>query len=156
MPVLSPHTRQAVRVLTACAIADGAAWLLGAPEPYWSLITAIVVMQPDISHTWTAGRDRVLATLVGATLGLLLIACQQQGLPKVPLFVAGLVPLAFLTASRPAMRMAGVTLVVVLLIPSAGNPYGRAFARVLNILLGAVACLLVSLLIAPKAAEPQP
>lgn len=145
--------RQALRLLSACALAFGAAGLLGIPEGYWSLITAIVVMQPDLSHTFTAGRDRIIATAVGAIVGIILIALRQQGLSTLPLFAAGLLPLVCLTAALPSMRMAGVTLVVVFLIPSEGDPYSRPLYRVLEILIGALACIAVSMLIFPHENE---
>ena len=147
---------QAIRLLVACGLAAGAAWLLGVPEGYWTLITAVVVMQPDLSHTLTAGRDRVLGTLVGAAFGLVLIALRQQGWPTVPLFIAGLIPVALLTALWPALRLAGTTLVVVFLIPADGDPYTRPLFRVLDILIGVLACLAVSVLIFPGQNQKAP
>jgi uncharacterized membrane protein YccC len=144
------HLQQTCRLLVSCAVAGGAANLLHLPEWYWALVTVVVVMQPDLSHTLAAGRDRVIATIIGALVGLLLIVLREQGLPTVPLFAAGLVPLAFLTAVAPGRRLACATLVIVFLIPGGDDPYGRPLFRVLNILLGAVACILVSLLVFPR------
>ena len=36
--------KQAGRLLAACALAGGGAWLAGLPEGYWAVITAVVVM----------------------------------------------------------------------------------------------------------------
>ena len=150
VPKLSARTwQQAVRLIAACALSFGAASLFGLPERFWSLITAIVVMQPDLSHTLTAGRDRVIATLLGAVVGIGLIAVHQQGVPTLPLFGAGLVPLAFVTAVWPSMRLSCTTLVIVLLIPSQGDPYSPSLFRVLEILIGAFACIVVSVLVFP-------
>jgi len=143
------NLHQASRLLSACALAGAISTLSGLPEGYWSLITAVVVMQPDLSHTLKAGRDRVLATLLGAAFGVGLIALREAGWPTLPLFVAGLVPLACVTAVWPAMRLACTTLVIVLLIPAEGDPYTRPIFRVLDILIGTVACLTVSILIFP-------
>ena len=120
----APQLQQAIR--RASALAFALYTLFGIPEAYWSLITVIVVMQPDLSRTLPAGRDRVLATLLGAALGLGLIALRQAGLPTLPLFLAGLVPLACITAVWPAMRLSCTTLVIVLLIPQI-NYTGRQF-----------------------------
>ena len=134
-------------LLAACVLAYGVATLFRVPEGYWSLVTAIVVMQPDLSHTLAAGPGPGAWHVIGAVVGVGLIALREQGLPTLPLFVAGLVPLACLTAMQPATRMAGVTLVVVFLIPAAGDPYGRPLFRVLDIFIGVLACLLISVLI---------
>ncbi len=143
--------RQACRLLAACGLAWGSAALLRLPEAYWAIITAITVMQSDLPHTLSAGRERVLATLVGAACGMTLIALREQGLPALPLFVAGLVPLAALTAAAPRYRLAGTTLVVVFLVPGAGgDPYLRPLFRVGDILTGALACLAVSAATLPR------
>jgi uncharacterized membrane protein YccC len=143
------HVRQTCRLLTAFALAGGSAAWLGVPEGYWAIITAVVVMQPDLSHTLEAGRNRVLATLIGAAVGLVLIAARQRGLPAIPLFIAGLVPLAVVAAIWPNMRLAATTLVVVFLIPAGGDPYVRPLLRVGDILLGVLACIAVSVLVFP-------
>ncbi len=138
---------QAFRLLSACALAGGCATLMRLPEGYWAVITAIVVMQPELSKTLSAGRDRIAATLVGAVFGMALVALREQGLPTLPLFVAGLIPLAMLIAVVPTMRLACTTLVVVFLIPAAGDVYLRPLFRVADILVGALACLIVSVLV---------
>lgn len=140
---------QAFRLLSACALAGGCAAVMGLPEGYWAVITAIVVMQPELSKTLSAGRDRVVATLVGAAFGMALVALREQGLPTLPLFVAGLIPLAMLTAVVPTLRLACTTLVVVFLIPAEGDVYLRPLFRVADILVGAFSCLVISLLVFP-------
>ena len=101
-------------------------------------------MQSDLPHTLSAGRERVLATLVGAACGMTLIALREQGLPAPPPFVAGLVPLAALAAAA-RYRLAGTTPVVMFPVPGAGgDPYLRPLFRVGDILTGALACLAVS------------
>jgi uncharacterized membrane protein YccC len=152
------HARQTCRLLAACALAGGSVTLLGVPEGYWAIITALVVMRPDFSHTLEAGRDRVLATLIGAVVGGMLIVARQHGLPEIPLFIAGIIPLAVITALWPNLRLACTTLVVVFLIPVEGDPYIRPLLRVGDILMGVLACLLVSALVFPhedKAAPPS-
>jgi uncharacterized membrane protein YccC len=149
----SPRARQTCRLLAACGLAGGGAALLGVPESYWALVTAVTVMQPDLSHTFSAGRDRVIATLIGGAVGFLLIVLHDRGLPTLPLFAAGLVPLAIVTASWPNLRLSGTTLIVVFLIPTAGDPYARPLLRVADILLGVVACLIVSVLVFPSGSE---
>ncbi len=144
------HARQTCRLLAACALAGGSAALLNMPDGYWAIITAVVVMQPDLIHTMAAGRDRVIATLIGALAGLPLIVLRQQGLPTLPLFAAGLIPLAFITVIRPKLRLACTTLVVVFLIPAGGDPYTRPLLRVGDILLGAFACWVVSVVVFPQ------
>jgi uncharacterized membrane protein YccC len=138
------HLRHMFRLAGACALAYGGATLIGLPEGYWSLITAIVVTQVEFSKTWTASRDRLVATLIGAVLGFLVLEASEHGASKPLLFTIALAPLLALTAIKPNLRMSGVTLIVVVLVPSTGEPFVRPFDRVIEILLGVVASLIVS------------
>ena len=81
-----------------------------------------------------------------AAVALVLIALQEEGLPTVPLFAAGLIPLAVRAAVAPALRLGCTTLVAVFLIPAGGDPYPRPLLRVGDVLLAAVACLAVAVL----------
>ncbi len=135
---------QTLRILLACVSAYVAAWTIGLHESYWALITAVIVLQPELRDTFAASRNRVLGTLIGAGAGLLVLLAARQGLPQFWLFWCALVPLAVLTAIWPNLRLSCVTLVVVLLIPTAGAPFLRAFDRIFAILLGVVASIVIA------------
>jgi hypothetical protein len=83
----------AARILAACALAFSVSWLLRLPEIYWSLVTVIIVTQPDLPSTVTASRDRIIGTLIGAAVGALAIIGREHGLSTLPLYAVGLVPL---------------------------------------------------------------
>jgi len=138
------HVWQTVRILSACAIAYGAARLIGLREDYWALVTAVVVTQPGLQETLSASRDRVLGTLIGALAGLAVIAAGQWGASTFALFWVAMVPLSILTALKPTLRLCCVTLIVVVLVPAAGNPFDRPFERIVEILAGVLASIAVS------------
>ena len=50
------HLWQAARILVACGISYGGSKLMGLQEGYWALITAVVVTQPALGSTLSAGR----------------------------------------------------------------------------------------------------
>ena len=144
--ILKPeHLWQLFRLIGASALAYGSAALIGLPELYWSLITAIVVTQPEFNKTLTASLDRIVGTLIGAAVGFLVLEASVRGAPQAPLFAAALAALLLLTAIKPNLRMSSVTLIVVALVPSASSePFVRPFDRVVEILIGAIASLVVS------------
>ncbi len=74
----------------------------------------------------------------------------QHGLPSLPLFWLALVPLAILTAIRQDLRLSCITLIVVVLIPSAGPPFERPFDRVLGILVGTMGSVIAAAVIHPR------
>jgi uncharacterized membrane protein YccC len=139
-----PFVWHAVRIIAACALSYGGARLVGLREEYWAVVTGIVVTQPALSDTLSAGRDRVLGTLIGALAGLGVIAAAEfGGLSSFELFWAALVRLAILTAIKPNLRLSCVTLVIVVLVPAMGSPFARPLERVVEILIGTFASIIV-------------
>jgi uncharacterized membrane protein YccC len=117
--------------------------VLALPDGYWALITAIIVTQPAFHATLQAGRIRIIWTVIGAVAGFLVIAGAQAGWSLDLLFWIALLPLAVMTAIRPELRLSGVTLVVMVLVPGTVS-WHRPLDRVIDILIGTLASLLVS------------
>jgi len=146
------HFWQAARILAACGLAWGMTSFCGLKEFYWALITAVIVTQSDLPATLALGRDRFLGTLLGSAAGLLIIEAVKHGLPSVPLFCIALVPMALISAIWPNMRIACITLIVLILVPSAGPGFGRPIDRVAEILIGVVASIIAASIIRFKPA----
>jgi uncharacterized membrane protein YccC len=137
------HLWQSVRILAACGLAYGASKLIGLREEYWALVTAVVVTQPGLLETLSASRDRVLGTLIGAFVGLAVIAAGQWGASTLLLFWVAIVPLSILAAIKHSLRMGCVTLIIVVLVPATGNPFARPFERIVEILVGVLASIAI-------------
>jgi uncharacterized membrane protein YccC len=138
------HLWQAARILVACGISYGGSKLMGLQEGYWALITAVVVTQPALGSTLSAGRDRVIGTVIGALAGLAVLAGGEFGVSTSALFWIALIPLAVLTAIKPNLRLCCITLVIAVLVPSTGSPFVRPLQRVLEILIGTLASIIVT------------
>jgi Fusaric acid resistance protein-like len=91
--------------------------------------------------TVTAGRDRIIGTLIGAAVGAVAILGREHGLPKLPLYVVGLVPLVLLTAAWQSLRLSCITFTIVLLAPAAGSSFALPMIRVIEIVIGTLAAL---------------
>ena len=141
---------QALRLLGSCSLSYVAAVSIGLAEGYWAMITAVVVTQPMLSDTLSAGRDRILGTLIGALAGFLVLEAVDHGWPQMPLFWLALAGLAVLVALHPYLRLCAVTLIVVVLVPGNGKAFTRPVDRVFEILLGTVAAIVVAAIIRPK------
>ncbi|MFC8229633.1 FUSC family protein [Streptomyces sp. NPDC057287] len=66
----SPVLPIAVRTLVGCALAGYVSWALGVGHPYWAVVTAASVYQPNLSLSWS----RALQRTVGNLLGVLVFA----------------------------------------------------------------------------------
>lgn len=146
------HFWQTVRLFGACGLAFVGAVVMRSPETYWALITAIIVTQPMLADTFTAGRDRIVGTLIGAAVGFVVLELTRQGAPKLPLFWVALALLSLLVALYPYLRLSAVTLVIVVLVPGAAQdaPFARPFDRVAEILLGTIAAVIAAAIVRPR------
>ena len=144
----APEARRLLRTLMSCAISYAAAKLAALPEGYWALITTLVIVtQPSLTQAVDTARDQIIGAFIGAVAGVLGIVAMERGAPPLAVFSVALVPLAALSAKRPAFRLACVTLVIVVLIPaSPGSPFERPMHRVMEILIGAASSFVVSAL----------
>jgi uncharacterized membrane protein YccC len=149
----SSYVWQTGRLIAACALAYGACTVIGLREIYWALVTAVVVTQPAWGDTLNASRDRVLGTLIGAFAGLAVIYARERGGPPLVLFWIALVPLTILTAIKPNLRLSCITLIIIVLVPTTGSPYALPFERIVGILLGTLASIVVA---AATSARPRP
>ncbi|MCK8783863.1 FUSC family protein [Roseomonas sp. NAR14] len=146
--------RLTVRATTGAVLAYLIATAFALPQGYWSVITALVVMQGSLGGTLGSAWDRMTATLAGAGTGAVVgVAGAALGLPFAVMLGLAVAPLAYLMAVRPAYRVAPVTAVIVLLDSSTGSALLPAMHRVAEIGLGGLVGILVSLLVLPSRAN---
>jgi uncharacterized membrane protein YccC len=148
------HGRLVARLLIGANGAFFIAQTFGLVQPFWSVVTALVVIQASVGGTVTAGMDRLVGTVVGAIGGALVGLLHGVGVaPSLQLLIA-LVPLAMVAAIRPGYRIAPITATIVILAGGDFHPFwlGAAY-RVVEISLGTVVGVLVSLLVFPMHAH---
>ena len=140
------------------AIAATFCWWLaarfGLHDGYWGAISSIIVLQSNVGATIQASRDRILGTLIGALLGF---ACTLFG--TIPWNYILAVFLAVLVCGalgfRNSSRLAGVTVTIVMLVQS-NSPRAVALDRVIQVVLGIMVAVAVTILIFPRHASRAP
>ncbi len=153
----SADMKLALRVTIAGALAFAVTKALDLPQGYWAVITAVVVTQASVGGSLKAAIERFTGTLAGAVYGGVVAALVPHDSP-VSLGLAiiiALFPLAVLAAVRPAFRVAPITSLIMLLPPTgqAIGPLASAFDRVLEITLGNIVGVAVSLFVLPARAH---
>jgi uncharacterized membrane protein YccC len=150
------------RTALAAALCWWLALRLGLHEGYWGPISAIIVLQSNVGATIKASRDRILGTLIGAAFGF-----SFSLFGRIPWNYIAAVFLAVLVCGfigfRNSSRLAGVTITIVMLV-QAGSPKNLALDRVIEVVLGIVVAVAVTILILPhhardassELAEPHP
>lgn len=151
--------RHALRVAIAVVAAFAVVKLLGLPQGWWAVITALLVVQTSVGGSLKAAVDRLWGTIAGALYGALVaIAIPHDTNPGLGLAIAvAILPLAFLAAVNTMFRVAPVTALIVLLpiYGHAGAPWVSALDRVFEIVIGSIVALAVTFVILPARAHNQ-
>ena len=140
--------RHGLQLATAVVIAYLVSVLLGLPEGFWAVMSALIVLRPNTGATLGAGWDRVKGTVVGTLFGLGGVWLRHLGLGTTDATLAVVAVLAFGSAVVPGLRSAPIAALIVL---SGGgiaghSAWGVAGLRVAEITIGVVTGLSVSLL----------
>lgn len=152
-----PTLVQALRMTAAALAAFGVAAAFGFAQPFWAVITALIVVQSNVGGSLKAALDRFVGSVCGALYGglvAMLVPHPTDAGRALALFLA-IAPLSLLAARSAGFRVAPITAVIVLLgaTGAALGPLGFALERVLEVGLGCVVALLAALLIVPARAS---
>jgi uncharacterized membrane protein YccC len=151
-----PWTRQALQTALAACLSYALADVLGLPQGFWAVVTAITVMQANVGASLGQAVDRLLGSLIGVLVGgaIAVILADSHALRYAGLAVAVLI-LAFVSAKRPPLRIACVTAAIVILgDPSVSPPLQSAAYRMIEVMMGALIASATSLLVFPSRAGP--
>jgi uncharacterized membrane protein YccC len=126
-------------------------WLalhFGMHEGYWAAISAIIVLQSNVGSTVTASRDR----FIGTAIGFLASPWRRHPAVFAATILVALV-LCGLLNLRNSSRLAGVTITIVMLVERNGSHWTIALDRVLEVVVGILVALAVSVLVLPRRAR---
>ena len=146
-----------VRVTTAAVSSFILSHVLHLPVPLWAVLTAVILTQVSFGRSLKATIDYMVGTVGGAiytgALATLLPHASEIALAGVLVLAVG--PLALLGAVNSRFNVATFTGVMVLLLPGIahGSPIESAFYRVVEVALGSITALAVSLLVLPARAH---
>jgi uncharacterized membrane protein YccC len=134
-----------------------AAQLLELPLALWTVLTAVILTQISVGGTLKATLDYVAGTVGGAiyagAIGALIPHSDEIAVLGGLAIAVG--PAALLAATNPRFRAAPFTAVMVFFAPTITHtgPLASAFERVVEVAVGAVVGLIVSVLVLPARAR---
>lgn len=157
---LSPRRAAEVRAALQMAVGAMAALYLATwldlPHPYWSVISAIVVIQASVGGgVLTVARDRAIGTVTGALAGAVFAFLRPPGMESMALSIAASTAvLAFFGTGRPWLKIAPVTATIVIAGGTgAEGPASLALDRVMEILVGSGVGVMAILALFPRHAH---
>jgi uncharacterized membrane protein YccC len=152
-----PELRLSLRMTAAGALAYLLAEMFDLPQGYWAVFTAVLVVQASLGGSLKATLDRLLGTVGGAAYAAIVSSLipHSDAVALGLALIATLGPLAVLAAIKPSFRVAPVTGIIVLMSATSQQvgPLDSALHRVIEITLGSLVGLGVSLLLLPSRAH---
>jgi uncharacterized membrane protein YgaE (UPF0421/DUF939 family) len=135
----------AARTAVAAIASYLLAWAFHLPQPYWAPISTMVVVQPSMGASLPLSMQRSVGTALGAIAGAVAANYFPGSLWAfgIAVFLIGSL-CALLHMERSAFRIAGVTLVIVMLIPQDAPVWVIAVHRFCEVSLGIAVGLIVS------------
>ena len=114
------------------------------PEAYWAAIATLVVMQATLGATLTLSLDRVVATVVGASIGAFEINYFGANLVAFALAIIliGLLSIAF-RLEKTAYHYASITLSIIVLIPRSAPEWTIVLHRFVEVSVGIIVALAI-------------
>jgi uncharacterized membrane protein YgaE (UPF0421/DUF939 family) len=106
---------------------------LGLREGFWGSITAIAVVQAELSATTTSARDQFTGAAVGGLVSALIVAIAGQHLPAYVVALILSVLACWLLNVSTAARLAGSTATIIMLVPHTGSVGWMMLSRVAEV-----------------------
>src|SRR3954468_3679729 len=97
------------RTTLAVVISVIVARACGLPQPFWAVVTTILVMQSSLGTAWEISLQRVVGTIIGGVVGAALVTWLPRNLPALALgmLVMGAI-CNLLRQSLSSYRFAGI------------------------------------------------
>jgi uncharacterized membrane protein YccC len=153
----SAELRLCVRSTTAAVLTLAAAQLLHLPIALWAVLTAVILTQISVGRSLKASIDYLVTTLGGAVYAGAIGALvpQDNAVAQFAGLAMALAPAVLLAALNPRFSAAPFTAVMVFFGPTITHtgPIAAAFERVIEVAVGCVIGLLVSLVVLPARAH---
>ena len=149
------HLRHAVKTGVAAVAGLYVTALFQLPQGLWAAISAMIVLQSSVGATVNASLNRFAGTAIGAGLGGLFVKLWGSNMWA---FGAAATVTVWICASlglRDSYRLASATVAIVMLTSRAGSPWTVALHRFLEVALGILVALLITLLMWPSRARSE-
>jgi uncharacterized membrane protein YccC len=149
------HFKQAIRTGVAALLCLYITKALGLTQGLWAAISSIIVLQSHMGATVKASVGRFLATAVGALVGAIVVSFEGNNYVS----VAAAITIAVLCCTpqrlRDGYRLAGSTVISIMLGNKSQSPWFVATERFIEVSLGILIALIVAKTMWPSRARLQ-
>jgi uncharacterized membrane protein YccC len=128
---------------------------LGLQEGFWGSITAIAVVQSELSATRNSARDQFAGAAIGGLIGAGIVSLAGQSLAAYALAVVAATAACWMFNVSSAARLAGSTATIVALVPHRGSVESMMVSRILEVGWGVAVGILVVWLVNRFVSRPN-
>lgn len=140
-----PTLTNSLRTAVAAVVSPLVAGLFHLPETYWAAIATLIVMQSSLGTALPISMQRFIGTFLGAIMGGLVGTYFPHNVAAFGVAVLALGLLcAALKVEHAAYRYAGITLIIVMLVPRGANEWVVAVHRFFEVSVGIAVGLMIS------------
>lgn len=144
-----PILKRAFKASVAAVLATIYYQALNLPEGYWAVISAVIVMEASVQDSLRLSWFRFAGTAIGATIGLMGVLLLGATPWAIGIAILLTILLCHALNLKESYRLAGATAAIVILA-SRMNPAEFALQRFIDVSVGILIALLVSMLIFPE------
>ena len=116
---------------------------LGLNEGFWGSITAIAVVQTELSSTQTSARDQLAGAAIGGLISALLVLLAGQHIVVYAIAVVTSMAVCWAFNVASAARLAGSTATIILLVPHRGSAQSMMLSRIAEVGWGVLVAITV-------------
>jgi uncharacterized membrane protein YgaE (UPF0421/DUF939 family) len=124
---------QGLMSATAALIAYLPTKPLGLREGFWGSITAIAVVQSELSASRTSARDQFVGAAIGGLISAIIVTLAGQHLVTYAIAVILAMLACWVFNVSSAARLAGSTTTIILLVPHQGPPEWMVVSRIAEV-----------------------
>ena len=135
---------QAIRVGAAASLGYFSARWVGLDQGFWAAITAISVTQSSFAEVKNSSRDQFVGAIFGGLLGLTAAVLGGDHYLSYVIAVMFGTLLCWLFNLGAAGRISSITTTIIMLVPHTGPFWQIALLRLGEVMLGAMAALLIT------------
>ncbi|MBM7615562.1 FUSC family protein [Alkaliphilus hydrothermalis] len=117
-------------------------------DPFFTMVAALIAIQPTISDSWRIGVNRMLGTFIGALVGLIFVSFTPQNFIFAGIGIILLIYIMNQLRWNESINIAGVVFIAVFVNIST-NHLGYAFNRLIDTFIGIGIAVLINYLIYP-------
>jgi uncharacterized membrane protein YgaE (UPF0421/DUF939 family) len=140
---LAGGTAQGLMSAAAAILAYLPTQPLGLREGFWASITAIAVVQTELSATRTSARDQFTGAAVGGLISALIVVVAGEHLPAYVLGVVLSMIACWALNVSTAARLSGSTATIIMLVPHSGPVGWMMLSRIAEVGWGVAVALAI-------------